>query len=95
MSVKTPLTVNRHRDADEYAAMLRRMLRAFGRRVAAGDPDDLAELVALRETLEQAISEAVAGQRETHGYSWGDLAASLGTSRQAVHQRYGRATANG
>lgn len=90
MSVKAGLTGKRIRDTDEYAAMLRRMIRAFGRRVGDGDPDDLAELVALRGELEAVISQAVKAQRATSGYSWADVARGLGTSRQAAQERYGR-----
>lgn len=90
MSVNRDLTGKRVRDSDEYAAMLRRMIRAYGRRVAAGDPDDLADLVALRDVLEDVIAESVRGQREITGYSWADVARGLGTTRQAAQMRYGK-----
>ena len=69
--------------------MLRRMLRGASRRVAAGDHADLAELVGLRAELEQAIASGVAGLRAS-GDSWADIAAGLGTTRQAAQMRYGR-----
>lgn len=78
MSIETP----------EYAAMMRRMMRAHGRRVANADPEDLAELVALREALEDSIAEAVAGMRSR--LSWAEVARGLGTTRQAAQMRYGR-----
>jgi hypothetical protein len=77
-------------ETPEYAAMVRRMLLAHGRRVADADPEDLAEMVALREVLEAAIGDAVRGQRARHGRSWADLARCLGVTRQAVYLRYGR-----
>lgn len=69
--------------------MVRRILRAHGRRVAAADPEDLAELVAMRDTLEGAIHIAVRGLIE-NGRSYGDIARALGITRQAVHSRYRR-----
>lgn len=79
-------------ETPEYAAMLRRMIRAYGRRVADADDVDLAEMVELRDLLETAIAEAVAGQRERHGRSWADVARGLGVTRQAAQMRYGRAS---
>lgn len=76
------------RETPEYAAMMRRMIRAHGRRVADADPEDLTELIELREVLEAAISEAITGQRARHGRSWSDIARGLGITRQAAQQRY-------
>lgn len=73
---------------DDYAAFARRVIRAHGRRVAAGDPDALAALVALGREIDAATSEGVAGLR-TAGYSWADIAARLGITRQAAQQRWG------
>lgn len=81
------------RETFEYAAMMRRMLRAHGRRVADADPEDLTDLIALRDDLEAAIADAVRGQREQHGRSWADIARGLGTTRQNAQQRYGRVEA--
>lgn len=88
MTVKSALTPNRKRETTEYAGMLRRMIRAYGRRVADADDVDLAEMVQLRDELEEAIALAVRGQRELHGASWADVARGLGTTRQAAQMRY-------
>lgn len=70
--------------------MVRRMLRAAGRRVGNGDYPDLADLVALRDVLEDAIAEAVEGMREqTPPCSWREVGLGLGTTKQAAQQRYG------
>lgn len=69
--------------------MLRRMLRAYARRVADADDVDLAEMVDLRDELEAAIASAVWGQRRNHGASWADIGRGLGTTRQAAQMRYG------
>lgn len=77
MSVETPA----------YAQMLTRMVRAYGRRVADADPEDLARMVALRGEVDRAIDTAVMGLRDRH--SWTDIAAPLGISRQAARQKWG------
>jgi hypothetical protein len=91
--VKAPLTGSgpkRVVETPEYAAFARRILRACARRVAEGDVEGLACLVALRTELETAIASAVAGLRsEQWSYSWAQVAAVLGSTRQAAQQRYG------
>ena len=78
-----PLVENR-----EFAAFVRRIIRAVGRRVAAGDVEALPELLLLADEVEQATQSAVAGLRVA-GYSWAEIAARTGTSRQAAQQRWG------
>lgn len=80
-------------DTTEYLAMVRRLLRAAGRRVADADPEDLAELLGLQAELDQAIVTAVHGMRNTHGASWADIARATGTSRQAAAMRWGKVPA--
>lgn len=75
----------------DYAAMMRRMMKAHGKRVADGDVEDLAELLELQAHLDAAIASAVQGQRETHGRSWADIARAAGSSRQAAQKRWGTA----
>jgi len=90
-SVKAALTANRRRDVvenDAYAAFARRVLRAYARRVATGDIEALHDLTDLAEQVETAIRTAVIGLRE-FGYSWAEIAARLGITRQAAHQRWG------
>jgi hypothetical protein len=100
--VNHPLTLNpaagdnrparpRRRDVvenDEYAAFNRRNNRAYARRVATGDVEALTDMVALSSLLDDAIGQAVTGLRN-HGYSWADIAARLGITRQAAQQRWG------
>ena len=75
-------------ETPEYRAMMVRMLRAYGRRVADADDVDLGDMVGLRDELEAAIADAVRGQRERHGRSWADIGRALGITRQAAQQRY-------
>ena len=73
---------------DEYAAFLRRVIRAYGRRIAAGDIDALADAAFLSGQLDTAIRAAVSGLRD-RGYSWADIGRQLGVTRQAAQQRFG------
>ncbi len=94
LSSASPSLRPHHRDVvgnDEYAAFVRRIVRAYAKRVATGDVDALTDLVALSTLLDDAIGRAVTGLR-AHGYSWADIAARLGITRQAAHQRWGADT---
>jgi len=85
------LTPNRRRrvvENDEYATFLRRVIRAYSRRVAAGDIEALAELTAIADEIGTAIQDAITGLRAT-GYSWADIALRLNVTRQAAQQRWG------
>ncbi len=88
MSVKRALTAKRAREHGEYVGMLRRMIRACGRRIGDADEVDLADMLTLRDELETAIAEAVRGQR-ARGESWAYIGRGLGVSRQAAQMRYG------
>ena len=74
-------------DQSEFAAFLRRILRAAARRYAAADPDDLLELVALSREVDEALTNAVRGLRSS-GFSWTEIALPLGITRQAARQRW-------
>lgn len=90
-TVKPALTRNRRRDVvenDEYHAFARRILAAYSRRVATGDVEALALLVSLGNDVETATRTAVIGLRE-YGYSWAEIAARLGVTKQAAQQRWG------
>lgn len=72
----------------EYARFTRRILKAYARRVAAGDVEFLRCMVLLTSEVEQATRDAVKGLR-AYGYSWNEIAARLGVSRQAAQMRFG------
>ncbi len=85
------LSPHRRRDVvenDAYAAFARRIVRAYARRVANGDIEALADMTTLAADIEAAIRAAIIGLRN-YGYSWTDIAARLGISRQAARQRWG------
>ncbi|MFY9931482.1 MAG: hypothetical protein WAK82_26120 [Streptosporangiaceae bacterium] len=90
-SVKTRLTPNRRRrsvENDEYRAFIRRILRAYTRRVADGDVEALIAMTSLADELDAAITQAVKGLHG-HGDSWAEIGSRLGISRQAAQQRWG------
>lgn len=72
--------------------MMRRMLRALVRRAGEGDLFALEALAQLRTETAQALAD---GARAAHDgparYSWTEIAAELGITRQAARQEYGEA----
>jgi hypothetical protein len=89
-TVKARLTPKRPRrqvENDEYGAFVRRILRAYSRCVGDGDVEALVLLVGLAQEIDAAMAEAVKGLR-AHGYSWAEIGARLGISRQAAQQRW-------
>ena len=81
-------TPRRPVENDEFAAFARRVLRAYARRIAVGDVDALAAMTALSAEVDTAIGQAVTGLRG-FGYSWAEIGARLGITRQAAQQRWG------
>ena len=88
-AVKKRLTRNRVVENYDYAAFLRRVVRAYGRRVAAGDIDSVYDMARLADDVDAAICDAITELRAKHGYSWADIGLRLGVTRQAAHQRFG------
>ena len=93
-TVNQSLTRNLRRrvvENDEYAAFLRRVIRAYSRRVAAGDIEAVADMATVADEITTAMYDAINGLR-TYGYSWADIALRLGITRQAAQQRWGTAS---
>lgn len=93
--VNAPLTANRLTrrprrlvDNSDYAAFAARIIRAHGCRIADGDIDGLTHLAGLADQLDSTVTRAVADLRD-FGYSWTEIAARLGITRQAAQQRWG------
>jgi hypothetical protein len=72
---------------DEYGEFIRRILRAYSRRVADGDVEALSLMTGLADELDNAIAQAVKGLR-AQGYSWTEIGDRLGVTRQAARQRW-------
>jgi hypothetical protein len=73
---------------DDYARFVRRVITAYGRRIASGDIEGLATLVDISHELDDVLEHAILGLRDA-GFSWNDIGTRLGISRQAAHQRWG------
>ena len=90
-TVNPTLTPNRRTSAvenDDYAAFLHRIIAAYARRIAAADVEALPQLLALAELIDTTITDAVLNLRAC-GYSWAEIAARVGITRQAAQQRWG------
>ena len=88
-AVNKKLTRNRVVENYDYAAFLRRIVRAYSRRVAAGDIEAVPDMVRLSDDIDAAIRDAITELRSKHGYSWADIGLRLGVTRQAAQQRWG------
>lgn len=75
-------------EADEFGAFVRRIVRAYQRRVADRDIEALAGLAQLQRDVDEAVAAAVRGL-QAEGYSWTEVGRVLGVSRQAAQQRWG------
>ena len=93
-TVKAGLTAKRPQrqvENDEYSAFVRRILRAYARRVGGGGIEGLVLMANLAEGIDTDIAEAVTGLR-AYGYSWAEIGSRLGITRQAAQQRWGTCT---
>jgi hypothetical protein len=79
--------VKRVYENTEYAAMLRRMIRAYVKRVGDGDEADLADMLEVSDELDAAIGNAVDGLR-AQGHSWAYIAQGAGITRQSAWERW-------
>jgi hypothetical protein len=70
----------------EFVGFARRILAAMGTRIA-GHADHLADLAALSTDIDAQLVRAV-GAARAEGYSWADIGAQLGCTRQAAQQRF-------
>lgn len=76
-------------ETDKYGKFVRRIMRAYGRRVADLDIEGLKGLVDLRTELDAQIGES-ARLLQAQGYSWAEIGRVLGVSKQAAQQRFGK-----
>lgn len=75
-------------ETEQYLEAVQRMLRALGRRVADADIDLLAELDNCRHTIDEIVGIAARHLHEAHGYSWAQIGAALGITKQSAHERF-------
>jgi hypothetical protein len=91
--VKNPLTPNRRRrlvENDEYAAFVRRILRAYAR-AADGDVEAMLTMTEVAAEFGTLIEQAAQGLHAC-GYSWAEIGSRLGITRQAAQQHWGHAS---
>lgn len=84
------------REARELGQALDRFSRALIRRAAAGDLEALEALSLAKRAMDHAVGEAaralnepcvwIGGQKV--GYSWAEIGAAMGMSRQQAHRQY-------
>ena len=72
---------------EQYAAMLRRMLTAYGTRIGQDPASGLTHLRELEQALTDAENLGIYTANRTGGHSINELADILGVSKQAVHKR--------
>lgn len=73
---------------DEYAAFVERAVKSLARR-AADDPEALAQLARIADVVNSGVRQAARSAHD-QGYSWAEIAATIGVTRQAAHQRFSR-----
>lgn len=88
-SLDSVVRTYRYSDIGEYIQFMRRIIRAAGQRVSEADPEQLRDLVGIRQDLDEAIACAVEGLRES-GATWEDIGRITGTSRQAAHEKWSK-----
>jgi hypothetical protein len=73
----------------QYTGFVRRVLRAYARRVGDGELNALADLAALSAEVDGHLATAVARLRaEPWNCSWEQIADELGVTRQAAQARF-------
>jgi hypothetical protein len=78
----------RHQASDVGAAA-GRMLRALVRRAGDGDLIALEELASLQRASADAVASAARALHDgPYAYSWGEIGAALGVTRQSAHERF-------
>lgn len=77
-------------ETSEYAGFTRRAIRAYGRRIAEADDYDLAVMIQIRDEFDAVIAEAVRKQRENLGWSWAQIGAATGLTRQGAWVKWGQ-----
>jgi hypothetical protein len=76
-------------ETDKYGKFVRRIMRAYGRRVADLDIEGLKGLADLQKEVEAQVRQS-AITLQAQGYSWGEIGRVLGITRQAAQQRFGK-----
>lgn len=80
-------------ETDAYGAMMRRMLKAYGRRVGDMDIAELRSLADFAADADRVLAETVAHLRTEAGgaHSWAQIGDALGITRASAQQRFAHA----
>jgi hypothetical protein len=82
---------NQRHESPELGDAAFRLMRGLARRAGDGDTEALEQLAKLSWQLADMTAAAAAGLRRA-GYSWGEIGALTGHTRQNAFQRWGRST---
>lgn len=95
--METNTTPQRRHEAPELGDAIVRMMRALVTRASEGDTEAIEQLARVEQLAPTATTMAMQLARSAgrHGYSYTQLGAVLGTTRQAARQRVERATFSG
>lgn len=79
-------------ETNTYGKMMGRMVKAYGRRVAGQDIEELAGLAQFVKDAETVLGETVAQLRTEEGgsYSWAQIGRVLGITRASAQQRFAK-----
>ena len=88
-TILSPEQRPQYRETPDTAGAAKRLIRSIGKRISTEDVDDLTILLELDAELQQAWRTAIVGLRHT-GYTDSDIGRVLGTTKQAVAQRWPR-----
>lgn len=69
-------------ETPEFGKFARRIVRAYGRRVAHADEIDLGEMAETMKIFQESMASAIEVQLITYDRGWQWIADGLGTSRQ-------------
>jgi ribosomal protein S20 len=73
---------------ESYFGMMRRCIKACGRRISEGNVEDIGVAIDLITEFEHVLAEGVA-KLNAEGESWARIGDAAGITRQAAQQRWG------
>jgi hypothetical protein len=87
--VRAPKTskTGRYTETSDFMGMVRRMQRSAGKRVAMGNPEDLAELAALVDYLREVETTSARALNEA-GFSWREIGEAQGVVGNSAWKKY-------